>query len=173
MPRGKQALERWNAEDFAGRLLLPPSVPSGEGEEPEARPEGRMPAVPPQTTLVLFDRGTPDDRRLAGVLAAAAADHPDHLRAVAVPAGEVLPRLEAWQQGRRAFDTFDFRRWPSVGVFRLGRLVTTFHPRRVFFIERLQEREEREQIEIFLSKMVYYDPAKVKEQKNIELEAEA
>jgi hypothetical protein len=50
-------------------------------------------------------------------------------------------------------------------------LVTTFHPRRVFFPDHLQEREEREQLEIFLAKMVFFDPERVKEQKSLELEA--
>ena len=162
MPKAEQPLAHCDWEDFVGRVLTPPATaPPGPGE------------APPMTLLVLFDRGAPAERRLARVLAAAAAEHADRLQALAVTAADALPRLEQWQQGRRAVDTFDFRRWPAVGVFRRGRLVTTFHPRHVYFIDRLQEREEREQLEIFLAKMVYYDPARVKEQKNLELEAEA
>jgi|GEM_PF-5035557 len=164
MSRGMPALERWSGEEFTARALTPPEPP-GEG--------AAAVSAPPQTTLVLFDRGTDEDRRMAAVLTAAAADHADRLRVASVSASDVLPRLESWQEARRALDSFDFRRWPAVGVFRRGRLVTTFHPRRVFFAEPLQQREEREQVETFLAKMVYYDPAKVKEQKNIELEAEA
>lgn len=161
MPKGKAVLESWSGADFATKVLT--SVVA-DGQE--------VVAASGKTFLVLFDRDTPEDRRLAGILAAIAAERADRLRALAVPAEEVLSRLQAWQQGRRAYDTFDFTRWPAVGVFRRGRLVTTFHPRHVFFIDRLQEREEREQLEIFLAKMVDYDPASVKEQKNLELEAE-
>lgn len=164
MSRGRSALQRWSGEEFAARALTRPE-PAAEGS-PVAEGTAR-------TTLVLFDRGTAEDRRMAGVLTAAAAEHGDRVDAVSVAATEVLPRLQSWQEGRRAVDSFDFQRWPAVGVFRRGRLVTTFHPRRVFFADTLQEREDREQLEIFLGKMVYYDPAKVKEQKNIESEAEA
>ncbi len=130
-------------------------------------------AAGPETTLVLVDRGAPEDARMARVLASVGADHRDRVRVAAVPADAVLGRLEDWQAHRRVYDTFDFRRWPAVLVVRGGRLVTTFHPRHVFFEQRLQEREEREQMEIFLAKMVYYDPAQVKEQKNLPAEAEA
>lgn len=162
MPKARSELPRWSAEEFARRVL---------GSEADAA--GEAPPAPPVTTLVLFDRGTPDDQRTAAVLAAAATEHADRLRAAAVPATDALPRLQAWQDARRSVDSFDFRRWPAVGVFRRGRLVTTFHPRQVFFPGRLQEREEREQLEIFLAKMVYYDPAQVKEQKGLDMEAEA
>lgn len=154
------ALARWKPEELDALVVAKPAAADG-------------PPGPADTVLLLFDRGGPDDARLARVLAAAAAAHRDRVRAGAVSAEAVRPRLQAWQEKRRAYDTFDFTRWPAVGVFRGGRLITTFHPRRVFFAEALQAREEREQIEIFLAKLVYYDPAAVKEQKSLELEAEA
>lgn len=152
MAKGTRTLQRWTEPEFVAGAL-DQEASSG------------------QTVLVLFDRGTPEDRRLEGSLAAVAAGHSDRVRAAAVPAEAVLPRLQAWEAGRRAVDTFSFDRWPAVGVFRQGRLITTFHPRRVFFAEPLQAREDGEQLEIFLQKMVYFDPARVKEQKNVEAEA--
>jgi len=160
MARSTAKLQRWGAERLEA-LGAPQAGPVVSGAPPEP------------TVLLLLDRGTADDRRLERVLAATAALHPDRLQVAAAPADAVAARLRALQDGRRAFDSFDFDRWPAVAVLRGGRLVTTFHPRRVFFPEALQEREEREQVEIFLSKMVYYDPAKVKEQKSLELEAGA
>lgn len=124
-------------------------------------------------TLVLFDRGQPEDRRLGRALAGAAQAHADRLRVAAVPAQPLVDRLRAWQEGRHAVDSYTFTRWPVAGLFHRGRMVTTFHPRLVFFPERLQEQEDRVQLEIFLEKMVYFDPAGVKEQKNLELEARA
>jgi hypothetical protein len=167
MARKGQALERWRPEDVEALVRMEPGTTPGAGPR-----EGQTPDAA-ETVLVLFDRGTPDDARTARVLAAVAGEHRDRVRAASVPAEPLLPRLQSWQERRRAYDTYDFRRWPAVGVFRGGRLITTFHPRRVFFDDRLQEREEREQLEIFLSKMVYYDPAQVKEQKNLGLQAEA
>ena len=124
-------------------------------------------------TLVLFDRGQPEDRRFARSLARAAAAHPERLHVAAVEAQPLVERLQAWQQGRHAVDSYTFTRWPVAGLFHAGRMVTTFHPRLVFFPERLQEQEDLSQLEIFLEKMVYFDPTGVKEQKNLEVEARA
>ncbi len=161
--RGKQTLERWSAEEFTARVLTP-SEPPGEGSTEVG---------PPLTTLVLFDEGTSEDLRLAGVLASAAADHADRVRAAVVRASDLRSHLESWEAHRSAVHTCDFSQRPVVGVFRRGRLLTTFRPRPVFFAESLQRREDREQLEIFLEKLVYFDPAKVKEQKTIEVEAGA
>ncbi len=148
-------LERLTEAEIAKRLLDPAA--QGEGSE--------------ISTLLLLDRGQPDDARLARVLAAAAQEHPDRLRAARVDAREILPRLQAWQAARKAVDSFHFGLWPVAALFRGGRLITTFHPRRVFFDDRLQEPEERAQLEVFLGKMVFYDPSQVKEQKNLAVEA--
>lgn len=153
MARGGEALQRLASDQI--EALVRPAQEGADGP----------------TTFVLADRGTADDARVARVLQEAAGDHSDRVKVAAAPADLLVARLQAWQEHRRAFDTFDFRRWPAVLVFRGGRLVTTFHPRHVFFAEKLQQREEREQLEIFLSKMVYFDPTKVKEQKNLEREA--
>jgi hypothetical protein len=158
-------LPEWTAAEFEA-LLAPPE--GGAPEEPDAK--ARAAAEAP-VALVLFDRGTEDDVRLAGAVADVAAAHAGRLRAGRVAAATVQERLAKWQAARRAYDTFDFQRWPAVGVLREGRLVTTFHPRRVFFPDPLQEREEREQLEIFLAKMVFFDPARVKEQKSLQMEA--
>ena len=155
MARAGEVLPQLDADQIEG-LVRPAEEAAGE----------------PVTTLVLVDRGTDEDRRMAGALQSIEAEHRDRVRAAAVRADLILPRLQAWQEHRRAFDTFDFRRWPAVLLFRGGRLLTSFHPRQVFFEEKLQVREDIEQLNIFLSKMVYFDPAKVKEQKNLELEAE-
>lgn len=157
MARTTQALERWTAADLRARALTPPT---GEGE-----------AGP--TLLVLLDHGTAADQLLAGVLAQAAAAHSDRVQAAAVAADQLQAELQAWQEKRGALNTYDFAQVPLAAVFRRGRLVTTFHPRQVFFNERLQRREAQEQLEIFLAKMVYYDPARVKLQKNLEQEAGA
>ena len=122
-------------------------------------------------TLVLFDRGQPEDARLGRALARAAQAHPDRVRVAAVQAQALVDHLRAWQDGRQAVDSLTFTRWPVAGLFHGGRMVTTFHPRLVFFPERLQEQEDASQLEIFIHKMVYYAPEAVKEQKNLELEA--
>ncbi len=151
-------LERLDAAEFERRFLR------------EAPLEG---AAEASWTLVLFDRGRPEDRRLGRVLARAAEDHGDRVRVAAVSAQDVLERLRHWQDGRRAVDSFSFTRWPVAGLFRHGHIITTFNPRLVFFPEHLQQEEEHSQLEVFLEKMVYYDPAAVKAQKNIEVEAGA
>ncbi len=151
-------MRRWSVADLEREALTPPA----EGAQDEG-----------VTILALFDRGLPEDARLGRSLLAAAEAHAGRVRAVALPADAVRERLQTWDSGRRAFDSFDWRLWPVVGVFRHGRLITSFHPRHLFFDERLQEREDREQLEIFLDKMVFFDASKVKEQKNLELEARA
>ncbi len=167
--RRGSALEQWGAQQLdalsqdGGAEASATAAPDHEGRAAVAARE--------RAVFVLFDRGTPDDARCGRALAAVAAGHADRVRAVRVAEPEVRARLDAWRASRRAYDTYDFDRWPAVGVFRGGHLVTTFHPRRVFFPEPLQEREEREQLEIFLAKMVYFDPAQVKEQKSLQLEA--
>lgn len=174
MARRTADLQRLTPQDVEA-LVVPPKKrgdDGGHGEGEEAPTAGRAEA-PAETVFVLFDRGTADDARIARALAAVAERHRGRVGAATAAAEPLLPRLQQWQDARRAYDTFDFRRWPAVGVFRAGRLITTFHPRHVFFADDLQEREEREQLEIFLSKMVYFDPAQVKEQKSLELEAEA
>lgn len=124
-------------------------------------------------TLVLFDRGQPEDDRLGRALVRAAKAHPDRVRVAAVEAQPLVDHLRAWQENRQAVDSLTFTRWPVAGLFHGGRMVTTFHPRQVFFPERLQEQEDSSQLEIFIEKMVYYTPEAVKEQKNLALEARA
>ena len=175
-------LRRMEPAEFIERVLGA-ARPAGDGGERQAAPEGHgqagpagngaIPTPPEETLLALFDRGTAEDRRLARVLATSAGRHADRLRVVGVPAAGLREQIRHWGEARRSFDSFDFQRWPVVGLFRFGQLITTFHPRLVFPDDRLQEREEAEQLEIFLAKMVYYDPAQVKAQKNFELGAEA
>ncbi len=176
-------LRRMEPAEFIERVLGT-ARPSGDGAERDRPPEGHgqaapagdaaaSPTPPEETLLALFDRGTVEDRRLARVLATSAGRHADRVRAVGVPAAGLQEQVRRWGDARRSFDSFDFQRWPVVGLFRSGQLITTFHPRLVFPDDRLQEREEDEQLEIFLAKMVYYDPSQVKVQKNFELGAEA
>ena len=152
-------MAQWSAADLE-RQALSPTVEDVHGADEDG-----------VTLLALFDRGLPEDARLARSMAAAAAAHAGRVRVVAVPAEEMREHLQTWEAGRRAFDSFDWQHWPLAGVFRNGRLITSFHPRLLFFNDGLQEREEREQLDIFLEKMVYFDAAKVKEQKNLELES--
>ena len=162
----RTALRRVTAAEFVEVALAGDAGGGAAGPAPQPPAGGGRPA---ETLLVLFQRDTPEDRRCARVLAEVAAAHADRVRALAVPAEDIRAQLDRWQKQRQSYDTYDFRRLPAVGVFRGGHLVTTFCPRLVFYDEHLQEREEREQLEIFLSKMVYFDPAAVKEQKNLEL----
>jgi hypothetical protein len=168
------ALPTMDLAEFSTKVYRPEEParpPSGEEGEGAEAPEPAQPPAPAETYLILFDRGTEDDRRLARVLAQAAAQHADRVRAYRIPVEALSEHIARWERERRAYDSYTFRFWPVVGVFRRGRFLTTFHPRLVFYDRRLQEREEAEQLEIFLSKLVYYDPAQVKVQKNLELEA--
>lgn len=168
-PRG--GLEQLSAAEFAASVLHG-NVETGQGKGTgheaalETAAGDPAPEAPGETLLVLFDRGSPEDRRLERVLAQGVVVHRGRLRAVQVSVAGLQDQFERWQSQRHAYDTYDFGRWPAVGVFRGGRLITTFHPRSVFRDARLQEREELEQLQIFVSKMVDYDPAQVKEQKN-------
>jgi hypothetical protein len=124
---------------------------------------------PDVTTFVLFDRGTEEDRITQDALADAVRRHAGRMRAFRADARAFASYFQELQAGRRDFDSFDFNRWPAVGVYRRGRLLTTFNPRRVFYLPKLQAREVREQLDVFLTKMVYYDPSKVREQTNLEV----
>lgn len=123
----------------------------------------------PYTTFVLFDRGSEEDRYAEQALADAVRQHGDRIRAFRADAREFQDYFRDLMERRREFDTYDFNRWPVVGVYRKGRLLTTFNPRRVFYTPQHQVREVREQLEIFLEKMVYYDPSRVREQTNLEV----
>jgi hypothetical protein len=123
--------------------------------------------------LVLFDGGTPEDRWTEEALAAAEHAHPDRIRAFKAPLRDFLDDFAAMEANRREVDTFNFRRLPIVGLYRRGRLITTFNPRRVYFDPKLQAREVRSQLEIFLRKLVFYDPARVREQTNLEVAGKA
>ncbi len=153
-------LEPWSAADLEQRALNAPAQDDAGADDGV-------------TLLALFDRGLAEDARFGRSLASVAKAHAGRVRAVVVPADDVRGRMETWEAGRRAFDSFDWQHWPLAGVFRHGRLITSFHPRHLFFQEQLQEREEREQLEIFLDKMAFFDADRVKEQKNLELEARA
>jgi hypothetical protein len=123
--------------------------------------------APERTTFILFDGGSAEERLAARALADAQSAHAAKLRAFRAPAGEFADYVEAQTRARRAFDTYDFQRRPCLGVYRGGRLLTTFSPRRVFFDPRLQLREARTQLEICIEKFCYYDPQLVREQTNI------
>lgn len=150
VPARKEILPRLSASDFA------------EAVE-QAKSE--------QAVFLLLLGGSHVDSLVERGIARVVDQHRDKVRVYAAPAGEFTDRIEAWHNGRRTYDTFSFDRLPVMAFFRGGKLLTTFRPREVFFIEKLQEREVAEQFELFLDKMVFFDPEQVKEQKNLELEA--
>jgi hypothetical protein len=119
--------------------------------------------------FVLFQSGDPWDGATEEALAEAAHAHPDKIRAFSAKFGDFAAEFQKLESERKDIDTFNFRRAPVVGLYRHGRLITTFNPRRVFYIDRQQEREIRSQLDIFLRKMVFFDPSKVREQVNLEV----
>jgi hypothetical protein len=119
--------------------------------------------------LVLFASGDAFDRATEQALAEAQHEHAGRLRAFRAAYADFADEFARLEAERKDIDTFNFMRAPVVGLYRGGRLITTFNPRRVFFIEKQQAREIRSQLHIFLSKMVFFDPAKVREQVNLEV----
>ncbi len=126
-------------------------------------------AAAEQSIFVLFTVGPEDE--LEQALAPVVERHRGRVRLYKASAEEFRERIARWQAARRAYDSYSFDRLPTIGLFRGGKLLTTFRPRQVFYIDKLQRREAAEQFEIFLQKMVYFDPDTVKEQKNLPLEA--
>lgn len=125
----------------------------------------REPAGP--FTFILFDGGNEDERLTAEALAAAQPVHADRMRVFRAPAAEFADYIDQQTAAKKAYDAYDFQRRPCVGVYRDGRLITTFSPRKVFYDPRQQARETREQLEIFIRKFCAYDPQNVREQTNI------
>lgn len=123
-----------------------------------------------QSIFVLFT-AAPGEDEFEQALAPVVERHRDRVRLYKARAEEFRERIASWQSARRAYDTYCFDRLPTLGLFRGGKLLTTFTPRLVFYIDKLQRREAAEQFEIFLQKMVYFDPDSVKVQKNLPLEA--
>ncbi|HVB11427.1 MAG TPA: hypothetical protein VNM16_13815 [Bacillota bacterium] len=119
--------------------------------------------------FVLFTSDDPMDGTTEGALAEAQHEHGDKVRAFKAPYAEFAAEFARLVAGRKDIDTFNFQRAPVVGLYRHGQLVTTFNPRRVFYIDKQQAREVRSQLEIFLHKMVFFDPTKVREQVNLEV----
>jgi hypothetical protein len=119
--------------------------------------------------LVLFTSGDPFDAATEQALAEAQHEHHDRVRAFKATYAEFADEFARLDAERRDIDTFNFRRAPVVGLYRGGRLITTFNPRRVFYIEKQQAREIRSQLAIFVRKLVYFDPAKVRDQVNLEV----
>jgi hypothetical protein len=119
--------------------------------------------------LVLFTSGDPMDRDTEHALAEAQHSHPDRVRAFKAKYADFAEEFARLEAERKDIDTFNFRRAPVVGLYRRGRLITTFNPRRVFYADRQQAREIRSQLDIFLRKMVFFDPSKVREQVNLEV----
>ena len=119
--------------------------------------------------LVLFVSGDPHDAATEQALAETQQEHPDLIRAFKADYADLADEFARLEAERRDIDTYNFTRAPVVGLYRSGRLITTFNPRRVFFIEKQQAREVRMQLAIFIRKMVFFDPAKVREQVNLEV----
>lgn len=119
--------------------------------------------------LVLFETGGPDEAATRAALAAAGNAHPERIRVFRAPFAGFREEFAKMEAERKDIDSFNFRRAPVVGLYRQGRLVTTFNPRRIFYIPKQQAREVHDQLAIFLNKMVFFDPGKVREQVNLEV----
>ncbi len=119
--------------------------------------------------LVLFVSGDPHDAATEQALAEAQHEHPDRVRAFKATYADFADEFARLEAERKDIDTYNFKRAPVVGLYRGGRLITTFNPRRVFYIEKQQAREVRSQLAIFLRKLVYFDPSKVRDQVNLEV----
>lgn len=68
--------------------------------------------------------------------------------------------IEAYKASK-GYSAYDFDRLPALALFRKGQLVTTFNPILPLGEESVQYHDIRYQFQRFLSKFVYYDPAKV------------
>lgn len=139
-------LQRIHPRDFQERVL------SGEG-----------------SILVLFSDDSEVARVLHGVLSRAVAEHEGLTGYVAD--GEAFSEIrKRYEEKRHLTDTFHLDALPVIALFRKGKLITTFEPWLHYAGKRLWRQDLSGQFEIFLEKMVYFDPTKVREQKNLHLD---
>lgn len=121
------------------------------------------------SVFVLFDDQSEVARVLHGVLARAVAEHEGLTGFVAD--GEAFADLrKEYEEKRHLTDTFHLNELPVIALFRKGALITTFEPWMHYAGKRLWRQDLSGQFETFLQKMVFFDPTKVREQKNLHLE---
>ncbi|MBX6350628.1 MAG: hypothetical protein IRZ11_03850 [Clostridia bacterium] len=119
--------------------------------------------------FLLFSDGSDVAEVLHDVLAEACQRH-DGIAGFVADGEEFAAVRRRYEEGRHIVDTFHLDELPVIALFRKGRLVTTFEPWIHYAGRRFWRRDLAGQFEVFLEKMVYYDPTKVSDQKNLKLE---
>ncbi|MBT9259311.1 MAG: hypothetical protein KM310_06100 [Clostridiales bacterium] len=121
------------------------------------------------TVFVLFEDGSPVAEKLARVLKEAL-DRDPKLTGYIASGEEFSDVREQYEASRHIVDTYHLDLLPVIALFRKGNLITTFEPWIHYHDQKYWLRDLNRQFQVFLQKMVYYDPTKVREQKNLKLE---
>lgn len=135
--RGAAGIQRLSRENFQSEVL------EAEG-----------------TVLVIFQRNETDGSQFFGVLEKVRQEVAPDVRMVRALTSDFEDLIREWK-ANRGYQTYDLDNLPAMGLFRQGRLITTFNPRMVSRERGVIDSKVGLQFKRFLDKFIHYDPEKL------------